>query len=172
MQGTIDRIREYGLRLKKSKCLFFQEELEFFGHLISKHGIKPTQSHIKSIQNTPAPRNKHELLSFLGMITYNAKSLPSFSHVLHPLHQLLQKHAQWAWKTEHQEAFTKAKQLLCPDCMLMHYDVNKPLKLFSDVSPYGLGACLVHVMPNGDERPIAYASRTLTKPKQNYAQIE
>ena len=54
----------------------------------------------------------------------------------------------------------------------MHYDVNKPLKLFSDASPYGLGACLVHVMPNGDERPIAYASRTLTKPEQNYAQIE
>ena len=169
---VLDRIREYGLRLKKSKCLFFQEELEFLGHLISKHGIKPTQSRIKSIQNTPAPRNKHELLSFLGMITYNAKFLPSLSHVLHPLHQLLQKHAQWAWKTEHQEGFTKAKQLLCQDCMLIHYDVNKPLKLFSDASPYGLGACLVHVMPNGDERPIAYASHTLTKPEQNYAQIE
>ena len=50
--------------------------------------------------------------------------------------------------------FTKAKQLLCQDCMLMHYDINKPLKLFSDASPYGLGACLVHVMPNGDERSI------------------
>ena len=25
----------------------------------------------------------------------------------------------------------------------------------------GLGACLVHILPNGDEQPIAYASRTL-----------
>ena len=73
---------------------------------------------------------------------------------------------------ENQEAFTKAKQLLCQDCMLVHYNVNKPLKVFSDASPYGLGACLVHVMLNGNERPIAYASRTLTKPEQNYAQIE
>ena len=93
---VLDKIREYGLRLKKFKCLYFQEELEFLGHLVSKHGIKPTQTRIKSIQNTQAPRNKHELLSFLGMITYNAKFLPSLSHVLHPLHQLLQKHAQWA----------------------------------------------------------------------------
>ena len=172
LHKVLDRIRDYGLRLKKSKCLFFQEELEFLGHRISKDDIKPTQNRIESIQHTPAPNNKHELLSFLGMITYNAKFLPSLSHTLYPLHQLLQKNTQWAWKTEHQEAFTKAKQLLCQDCMLTHYDVNKPLKLSSDASPYGLGACLVHIMPNGDERPIAYASRTLTKAEWNYAQIE
>ena len=32
-----------------------------------------------------------------------------------------------------------------------------PLKLFCDASPNGLGACLVHVMPSGEERPVAYA---------------
>jgi len=56
--------------------------------------------------------------------------------------------------------------------MLVHYDVNKPLKLFCDASPHGLGVCLVHVMPNSDERPVAYASRTLSATEQNYAQIE
>ena len=169
---VLDRIHEYGLRLKRSKCLFFQEELEFLGHIISKDGVKPTQNRIKGIQQTPTPRNKQELLSFLGMITFNAKFLPSLSHVLHPLHQLLQKHAQWVWEAKHEQAFTTAKQLLRQDCMLTHYDVNKPLKLFCDASPYGLGACLVHILPNGDERPIAYASRTLTSAEKNYAQIE
>ena len=73
---------------------------------------------------------------------------------------------------EHQTAFTAVKQLLCQDCMLVHYDINKPLKLFCDASPKGLGACLVHVMPNGDERPVAYASRSLSSAEQTYAQIE
>ena len=44
LQRVFGRIREYGLRLKKSKCLCFQKELEFLSHLISQDGIKPTQS--------------------------------------------------------------------------------------------------------------------------------
>ena len=35
LRRVLDRIREYGLHLRKSKCLFFQKELEFLGHLIS-----------------------------------------------------------------------------------------------------------------------------------------
>ena len=51
LRKVLDCIRDYGLQLKKSKCLFFQEELEFLEHHISKDGVKPTQSHIKSIQH-------------------------------------------------------------------------------------------------------------------------
>ena len=56
--------------------------------------------------------------------------------------------------------------------MLAHYDVSKPLKLFCNASPNGQGACLVHVMPNGEERPVVHASRSLSQVEQNYAQIE
>ena len=35
-QAVLQRIREYGFRLKKSKCQFFIKELEFLGHTISQ----------------------------------------------------------------------------------------------------------------------------------------
>ena len=142
------------------------------GHLISKDGIKPTQSRIQSVHDTPAPRNRQELPSFLGMVSYNAKFMPSLSHTLNPLYQLLKKNTKWMWKTEHQTAFTTVKRLLCQECMLVHYDINKPLKLFCDASQKGLGACLVYVMLNGEERPVAYTSRLLSPAEQHYAQIE
>ena len=98
--------------------------------------------------------------------------MPSLSHVLHPLHQLLKKNAKWSWNLEHVEAFNTIKEMICQDNMLVNYDIIKPLKVFCDASPKGLGACMVHVMPTGDERPVAYASRSLSSAEQNYAQIE
>ena len=84
LHKVLSRLRYYGLRLKKSKCKFFQKELEFLGHIISSEGVKPTEERIKSIQEAPRPVNKQELQSFLGLMTYNAKFVPSLSHVLQP----------------------------------------------------------------------------------------
>ena len=56
--------------------------------------------------------------------------------------------------------------------MLVHFDSSEQLLLACDASPKGLGAVLSHVMDDGQERPIAYASRTLTPAEQGYSQLE
>ncbi|KAG8173738.1 hypothetical protein JTE90_023228, partial [Oedothorax gibbosus] len=55
--------------------------------------------------------------------------------------------------------------------LLVHYDPSKELVLACDASPYGVGAVLSHSI-NGEDRPIAFASRTLTPAEKNYAHIE
>ena len=172
LHKVLDRLRHYGLYVKRAKCQFFQKRLEFLGHCISNDGITPTEERVRSIKKAPPPVNKQELQSFLGMMTYNAKFLPSLSHTLHPLYLLLRKNSKWAWKAKQQKAFEAAKQLLCEPKVLAHYDVKKPLKIYCDASPKGLGACLVHVMQDGSEQPVAYASRSLQSAEQKYAQIE
>ena len=105
--------------------------------------------------------NKQELQLFLGMMTCNAKFLSSLLHVIHPLYLLLRKNSKWTWKSKQQKAFEAAKQLLCEQETSAYYDVQKPIKLYCDASPKGLGARLVQVMQNGSDQPVAYASQSL-----------
>ncbi len=56
--------------------------------------------------------------------------------------------------------------------VLEYYDPKKPLTLATDASPYGVGGVLSHVMKDGTEKPIAYASRTLNEVEKRYSQLD
>lgn len=56
--------------------------------------------------------------------------------------------------------------------VLVYFDDKLPLILSVDASPYGVGVVLSHKFPNGDEKPICFASRTLTPVKRKYSQMD
>ena len=47
--------------------------------------------------------------------------------------------------------------------VLAHFDPEFPMELSVDAIPYGLGAVIMHVYPNGNRRSIAYVSQTLNE---------
>ncbi|KAL7837373.1 hypothetical protein SRHO_G00270840 [Serrasalmus rhombeus] len=49
---------------------------------------------------------------------------------------------------------------------------KKELILAYDASPYGVGAVLLHKMPEGMEKPIGFVSRTLSAAEKNYSQLD
>ena len=171
LRQVFQRLEQFGLRINLSKCQFFQDSVIYLGHQITREGVQPTEERVSSIMNAPTPQNKVELKSFLGLMTYNIRFLPSLAHVLHPLYKLVHKDARWGWSHAQVKAFKEAKKLVSVTPVLVHYDITKQLKVYCDASPRGVGACLMQVM-DGHERPVAYASRTLTSAETNYAQIE
>jgi len=92
--------------------------------------------------------------------------------LLHPLNDLLKAGNKWKWSKKCDAAFEEAKKLLVSAPVLAHFDPSLPIKLAGDASAYGIGAAISHVFPDGQERPITFTSRTLSKAEKNYGQIE
>ena len=94
------------------------------------------------------------------------------ANIVHPLNQLLQKDAKWTWTPDCVQAFTATKQALNSSKVLAHYDPSLPITMAGDASAYGIVSVISHILPDGSERPIAFASRTLSSSEKNYCQLE
>ncbi|UYV75437.1 hypothetical protein LAZ67_13000274, partial [Cordylochernes scorpioides] len=68
-------------------------------------------------------------------------------------------------------AFEVLKTALISEPVLGHFDESADSHLHTDASGHGFGAVLLQIQ-GGKERPIAYASRSLTKAKNNYSTTE
>ncbi|XP_023204972.1 uncharacterized protein K02A2.6-like [Xiphophorus maculatus] len=172
LEKVLQRLQENGLRVKRSKCEFNKPQIEYLGHVLDEHGVHPSEEKVRAIQDAPASTNVKELQAFLGLVNYYGRFVPMQSTALAPLYKLLKDSVTWRWTDPEQAAFDRCKGLLTSDRVLAHYDSNLPLTLACDASAYGIGAVTQHTMPSGEERPIAYASRTLSPAEKKYSQIE
>ena len=97
--------------------------------------------------------------------------MSNLSTKLSPLYSLLTKQVRWSWGPKEDTAFQIAKRLQA-DSLLVHFDSTKPLVLACGASQYVIGAVLSHVMDDGNERPIAFMSRTLNSAEKKYSQLD
>ena len=70
------------------------------------------------------------------------------------------------------KGFEEAKRQLVSANVLTHYNPTHPINLAADAAAYEIGAVISHVLPDGSEKPISFASRTLTSAEKNYSQLE
>nr|VZI52019.1 unnamed protein product [Spirometra erinaceieuropaei] len=170
--AVLERVQEYGFRLRADKYLFFLDSSKYLGFVFDVIGRLPDPENILALQRMPAPKNVSQLRSFLGLISYYSAFLPSLHDVRAPLNRLLQEDAPWCWSSDCEKAFAQLKSTLSSDLLLTHYDPTLPIVVAADASNHGVGAVISHTFPDGSEKAIMHASRTLTAAEKNYGQIE
>lgn len=169
---VLNRIQEYGFRLRLEKCEFGKKELLFCGHLIGAHGIRPDPKKIQSIQEIPKPENLTQLRSFLGAANYYGKFVKHINNLRGPLDELTRKDAKFCWLPKHDEAFSAIKKVLGSNLILTHFDPAQKIVVAADASCYGKGGVLMHAFPDGSLRPIMHVSASFSAAEKNYPQIQ
>ena len=172
LQLVFQKLESVGLKLNKEKCVFMAPSIEYLGHQMDKDGLHPTDEKVTCIKQAPTPSTITELKAFMGLLNYYGKFIPKLATVLAPLYRLLQKDTKWNWGRDQQEAFKCAKDLLQSSTLLVHYDPKRQLVLTCDASPFGVGAVVAHIMDDGSERPVGYASRSLSQAEKGYSQLD
>ncbi|KAM7281959.1 uncharacterized protein ISCGN_002117 [Ixodes scapularis] len=172
LHKVLTRLQDAGLKLRLDKCVLLTPRVEYLGHAITQAGLAPAPRRIEAVLKAPKPKNKKELQSYLGLINFYRRFLPNLSTHLEPLHRLLRDGQQWAWKKEQGLAFQHSKGLVVKAPVLVHFDPAKPVVHTVDASPYGVGAVLSHRGQDGQERPVAFASRRLHAAEQRYCQLD
>ena len=98
--------------------------------------------------------------------------MPNLATLIHPLNSLLKANTPWNWSKECEQAFNEAKDKLTSAAVLSYYDPKLPLCLAGDASAYGVGPVISHVFPDGNERSVVFASKTLSASERDYSQLE
>ena len=167
LRNLLIKARLVGLKFSASKIKYKLSEVKFIGHIFTEGGLKADPEKISAILKMPNPSDKEDLRRILGCVNYLGKYIENLSLVTFPLRELLRDDVDWKWSSEHILAFNEVKSLLTKAPVLSYFDKDSEIVLSVDSSLYGMGAALLQ---NG--KPVAYASTTLNKTQQRYAQIE
>ena len=84
------------------------------------------------------------------------------------MYSLLKKRARFAWTTEHDQAFNTLEMRRTTATILTIHDQERPTIVDCDASGSALGAVLSQIA-DGQERVVAFASRTLNPTEVNYS---
>src|SRR5690606_10371576 len=165
LREVLERLRKYSLTAKPSKCVFAAAEIKVLGFIVDHRGTRPDPDNVKAIVEMPRPKDKKEVMTFLGMANYFHRFIPHCSDIEAPLRVAT---IDYVWGQEQEDAFNKLKEILAALPTLRFFDPKLTTVIHTDASDKGIGGSLVQILDDGTEHPIQFYSRTLRPPETRY----
>nr|XP_040244229.1 uncharacterized protein LOC120963603 [Aegilops tauschii subsp. strangulata] len=123
--GRVIPPEEHSLKVKRSKCLFAQQQIIYLGHKISSDGVAMDDSKIESVRDWPRPESVRKLREFWGLAGYYRKFVRNFGIISRPLTDMLKKGTLFIWTPTAETAFNELKKALVQAPVLALPDFTK-----------------------------------------------
>uniref|UniRef100_A0A914EPM1 RNA-directed DNA polymerase n=1 Tax=Acrobeloides nanus TaxID=290746 RepID=A0A914EPM1_9BILA len=170
---------KFNMTLKLEKCQFGRTKIKYLGMIISPEGISPDPNSVRKVLELEPPKTLKQLRSFLGMCSYWRRYIRNFAGIMSPLYELTKKNdedpntkIEKKWSPEHQKAFEEIKKKLTTAPVLAAPKFRKPFVIETDASKKSIAACLIQADSEGNEHPVAYASRAMNRHESRYPSVE
>ena len=157
----------------------YGNEVKFAGFILNKSGSSPDPDKLAAIRDFPAPKDRTDLRSWMGLLNQFSAYAPDLKQVQAPLQELMSTKMAYQWLPEHDLAMAKVKDILTREggSILAHFDPGLYTTLLTDACKYGLGYILIQ---HDDEdhskskelKLITCGSRFLSTAEKNYAVCE
>ena len=158
---VFQRFHMASLKLKPKKCELLRSSVTFLGFKITDKGACPDPNNVAKVLQWPVPANVTEVKQVLGLCSYYRKHVKQFSIIAKPLFDLTKKDSKLVWNSDCQHAFDSLKTALTSNqVMTLPTSDAEGLIVDVDACNYGIG-CVLSQVHDGEERVIAYASRSL-----------
>ena len=165
---------EHNLRLKPTKCKFFQNEINYLAHHVSRKGVQPIKENLKAIAEFTPPWTYTAIWAFMGLMRHYQWFIKGLACIAQPLHEHLsgegasKENEQVTLMEEALGTFEMLKMACLEAPVPAFADFNKPFLLESNASKLGLGAMLSQKETDGQYHPVPYASWSLTVHVHSY----
>ena len=147
-------------------------KVKFLGHEIENNTIKPIPSKIEAIKRIQSPKDKKDVMQFLGSVNFYSKFVEKLQMNLKPLYTLLQDDVKFQWTPELEKTFQDVKQAMTAETELTIPNTKHPFFITVDASLVGLGAVLFQMNEDNKMRDISYNSRILNTQEQKLSTLD
>ena len=166
LRKLLQRLVHFNVTINASKSIFLAKKIPYLGYCIDGRGITVDKERIKPILQSPKPKTRSELRSFLGFAQYFSKFIPHFSTIADSLYELSNAD-NFEWLPIHDSSFCFLLKALTDDSVLGSFKPGADSTLTVDASEVGLGAVLEQF-----GKPILYIARRLSKSERGYSQTQ
>lgn len=173
-------LRAAGLTANLGKCVFFEPELLYLGHIISGGIRRPNLKKIAALDRITDPCTVTEVRSVLGLLNYYHPYIPDFASTATPVYNLLRglpkgaskKNSQLKvrWSKECAQAVKTLTDRLRQSVLQLpdEWGATSELLVETDASDLGTGAVLSLRTEDGTWKPIEFFSHRFTAAEQKW----
>ena len=79
VEWVLQKLLDYNLAINLEKSIFYEQEIEFQGHVINGAEIKIQKDKVNVVQEWPTPSKKKKVQAFLGFTNYYCHFIFNYS---------------------------------------------------------------------------------------------